>query len=102
MDGCGHWSYLWKILFPISTPVFVSVGIFSMISTWNSFLWPLIMTNSTNMRTLPVGLTYFTLEFSTRYHLLMAAATMAILPVALVYFIAQRHFIQGIARTGLG
>jgi len=101
IDGCSHWQILWKILFPVAKPVFISVGLFSLIGSWNSFLWPLIMTNSENMRTLPVGLAYFTFEFATRYHLMMAAALFATLPVIIVYFFAQKYFVEGIATTGM-
>ena len=101
IDGCSHWQILWKVVFPVSKPVFISVGIFSMIGSWNSFLWPLIMTNSENMRTLPVGLAYFTFEFASRYNLMMAAALFATLPVILAYIFAQKYFTEGIATTGL-
>ena len=101
IDGCTHWQILWKIVFPVSRPVFISAGIFSMIGSWNAFLWPLIMTNSESMRTLPVGLAYFTFEFASRYHLMMAAALFATLPVLIVYFFAQKYFVEGIATTGL-
>ena len=101
IDGCTHWQILWKIVFPISKPVFVSVGIFSLIGSWNAFLWPLIMTNSENMRTIPVGLAYFTFEFTSRYNLMMAAAVFATLPVIIIYFFAQKQFVEGIATSGM-
>ena len=101
IDGCTHWQILWKIVFPSAKPVFISVGIFSLIGSWNSFLWPLIMTDSESMRTIPVGLAYFTAEFSTRYHLMMAAAVLSILPIILIYFFAQKQFVEGIATSGI-
>ena len=101
IDGCTHWQILWKIVLPISKPVFITVGLFSMLGSWNSFLWPLIMTNSESMRTVPVGLSYFTLEYATRYHLMMAAALFATLPVLVVYFFAQKYFIEGISTSGM-
>lgn len=97
MDGCTHWQILWKIVFPMSKPVFVSVAIFSMLGSWNAFLWPLIMTNSQNMYTLPVGLSVFASEFATRFNLMMAAAVVATLPVLVIYFFAQNYFEEGIA-----
>ncbi len=101
IDGCTHWQILWKIVFPISRPVFITVSVFSMVGSWNSFLWPLIMTSSESMRTVPVGLAYFSFEYATRYHLMMAAALFATLPVIIVYFFAQKYFIEGIATTGM-
>lgn len=99
IDGCSQWQILWIIVFPMSKPVFVSVGIFSMLGSWNAFLWPLIMTSSQNMYTLPVGLSVFASEFATRFNLMMAAAVLATLPVVAVYFAAQRYFNEGFAMT---
>ncbi|MFH1825496.1 MAG: carbohydrate ABC transporter permease [Candidatus Firestonebacteria bacterium] len=101
IDGCSHWQILWKIVFPISKPVFISVGLFSMIGSWNAFLWPLIMTSSEGMRTIPVGLSTFTSEFGTRFHLMMAAATFTTVPVIVVYLFAQRYFMEGISTSGI-
>jgi multiple sugar transport system permease protein len=101
IDGCTHWQILWKIVFPISKPVFISVGLFSMIGSWNAFLWPLIMTSSEAMRTIPVGLSTFTSEFGTRFHLMMAAATFTTVPIIIVYLFAQKYFVEGIATGGM-
>jgi len=101
IDGCNHWQILWKIVFPISKPVFISVGLFSLIGSWNSFLWPLIMTDSESMRTIPVGLAYFTTEYASRYHLMMAAAVLSTIPIVITYFFAQKQFVEGIATSGM-
>ncbi|MEI7903920.1 MAG: carbohydrate ABC transporter permease [Candidatus Firestonebacteria bacterium] len=101
IDGCNHWQMLWQIVFPIAKPVFISVGLFSLIASWNSFLWPLIMTDSESMRTVPVGLAYFTTEYASRYHLMMAAAVLSTIPIVLTYFFAQKQFVEGIATSGI-
>lgn len=101
VDGCSRFRYLWIVMFPLSKPVFITGGIFAFLGSWNSLLWPLIVTTSANMRTLMVGLQHFTTEAGADFHLLMAASTMAILPVVILFFFLQRFFIQGIARTGL-
>jgi multiple sugar transport system permease protein len=97
MEGCSHWQILWYIVFPVSKPVFVSVAIFAILGSWNAFLWPLIMTSSQSMYTLPVGLSVFATEFASRFNLMMAAAVVATLPVLVIYFFAQNYFEEGIS-----
>ena len=101
IDGAGRWRFLWLVLVPLSRPVLITSGLFTFIATWNSLLWPLIMTTSAEMRTLMVGLQVFTNEASNDYNLLMAASTFCIMPVVVVFFFMQRYFIEGIARSGL-
>lgn len=101
IDGCTRFEYLWRVMIPLAVPVFVTTGLFSFISGWNTFLWPLIVTNSPRLRTIQVGLSSFNQEFGTKPNLLMAASTTAIVPLLIIFFIAQKQFIQGIARTGL-
>ncbi len=101
IDGCTRFEYLWRVMIPLAVPVFVTTGLFSFISGWNTFLWPLIVTNSPRLRTIQVGLSAFNQEFGTKPNLLMAASTTAIVPLLVIFFIAQKQFIQGIARTGL-
>lgn len=101
IDGSGRFRYLVMVILPLSKPVLITSGIFTFLASWNSLLWPLIVTNSARMRTLMVGLQTFTEEAGSKYHLLMAASTFAILPVIILFFFLQRFFIQGIARTGL-
>ena len=76
--------------------------LFTFIREWNSFLWPLIVTTSPEMRTLSVGLTLFTGQYGTEWNLLMAAATVTLLPTLLIFAFAQRYFVAGIALTGFG
>ena len=78
-----------------------SIGLFTFLGHWNSYIWPLIITNSTNMRTLPIGLRYFVEESGTQYNYMMAAALISIAPVVLLFFLAQRQFIESIALTGM-
>ncbi len=101
IDGSGRFRFLWRIVIPLSKPVMITAGIFTFLTSWNSLLWPLIVTNRPEMRTLMVGLQNFTQEAGSDYHLLMAASTMAILPIVIMFFLLQRFFIAGIARTGL-
>lgn len=101
MDGCGHGRYLWRVMVPLSRPAITTVVLFKFIGSWNSFLWVLIMTNTPNMRTVPTALAAFMHEEGPQYHLWMAAATTALLPVLALFFLAQRQFIEGVARAGL-
>lgn len=101
IDGAGRWRFLWRVMVPLSMPALITSAIFNFINQWNSLLWPLVVTSSAEMRTLMVGLQVFTSDSGSDFHLLMAASTFCILPVVLGFFLLQRFFIDGIARSGL-
>lgn len=98
LDGCSPWGTFWRIAFPTAVPAIATLAIFSFIGSWNSFFWPLIVTNSEALRTLPVGLAAYRASFReiTDWGTLMAATTLAILPAIAVFLVGQRYFIQGI------
>lgn len=85
----------------MSRPTIVSIMLLKIINSWNSYLWPLIATNSREMRTLPVGLAAFSTEAGTNYNILMAFSLMIIAPTLIVYFFTQKYIIQGVSKTGL-
>ncbi len=87
---------------PLSGPVLAALTIFVFLNTWNDFLWPLVITDSLEMRTLPVGLSVLQGQYSVRWNLLMAGSVIAMLPVLIIYSIGQKWFIQGITLSGLG
>jgi multiple sugar transport system permease protein len=101
IDGCGRLRTLFQIVLPISGPVILTVSLFTFIMIWNSLLWPLVMTNTPEMRPLQVGLAVFNQESGTDWELLMAASTFSILPLLVIFFIAQKHFVEGITRSGM-
>ncbi len=101
IDGCSNWRYLWWIAVPLSKPVIITGALLKFVGSWNAFLWVLIVTNDPKYRTLPVGLYTFRGEAGDIYNQLMAAATFSVLPVIILFLFAQKHFIRGIARTGL-
>ncbi len=101
IDGAGEFRIYWKIVLPLARPALLTLGLFHFMFNWNDLLWPLIITTSTNMETLPAGLALFTGEHVVQYGLLMAGATMAMLPMLVAFIFVQRKFIQGIATTGL-
>ncbi|HEX6384496.1 MAG TPA: carbohydrate ABC transporter permease [Anaerolineae bacterium] len=101
MDGASSFRIWWQIILPLSGPVIAALSIFTFLASWNDFLWPLIITNSEAMRTLPVGLAAFQSQFSVRWNLLMAGAVIAMLPVLVVYVLAEKWFVKGITVTGI-
>jgi multiple sugar transport system permease protein len=101
IDGAGSFRVLTRILLPLSKPALATVSIFAFLHYWNDFLGPLIYLSTPSKFTLAVGIAYFQGEFRTNFPLLMAAATMAMLPPLLVFFAAQRLFIEGVTMTGL-
>ena len=102
MDGASSLRIWWQVIMPLSGPVIAALAIFTFQATWNDFLWPLVVTGSDKMRTIPIGLSYFVGQYSTAWNLLMAGSVIALLPVLVVYFFAQRTFVQGITLTGMG
>ena len=98
VDGCGHLRLLWDMVIPLSRPVLVTFMLISLVAKWNDYLWPLIVTNTQQMRTLTVGLTYlFDQEGNTDWGPVMAASLFVIVPLLIVFAWAQRHIIEGIA-----
>ncbi|MCB0065473.1 MAG: carbohydrate ABC transporter permease, partial [Caldilineaceae bacterium] len=83
-------------------PVLATLAIFNFQGAWNDFLWPLVITRSPEMRTIPIGLSSFQGQFNTEWHLLMAGSVIALLPVLVIYIIGQNWFVRGITLSGLG
>ncbi len=101
VDGCGRLRFLWKILLPTARPALATIGLFTFLFHWRDYMWPLVITNSTEMRTLPVGLRYFVSEQGTQFHYMMAASIIVTIPIVLIYLFAQKQFIKGVTMTGL-
>ena len=101
IDGASRLGVLMKIVLPLSGPALATLAVITFLWTWNDFFWPLITIYSANNMTLQLGLATFQGAHSTNTNLLMAANVMTVLPMLLVFFLAQRYFIRGIATTGL-
>lgn len=102
LDGCSRFRFLWQILIPLSKPILASQALFAFMGNWNSYQWPLIITNQDSMRTLQIGLRYFVSgEGSTQWGIYMAAALVVTLPVIIIYFLVQKTFVESMASTGL-
>ncbi|MDR3190273.1 MAG: carbohydrate ABC transporter permease [Lactobacillaceae bacterium] len=101
LDGASDWRFLWQILVPNAKSAITAIGLLQIIGSWNSFMWPLIVTNSEKMRTLPVGLQAFSTDTSIKYPELMAASTFVILPMVILYILLNKYVVAGISNGGL-
>ncbi|MGQ9628843.1 MAG: carbohydrate ABC transporter permease [bacterium] len=101
VDGCSEFRIYWQIILPLSKPALATLSIFLFMWNWDSFFWPVIIINSTHMRTLPLGLSLFRSEHGTLWHLIMAGTVVSVLPTLIFFLIAQRRLIEGITLTGL-
>ena len=101
IDGAGEGRIFLKIVLPSIQPVLAVITINKMIESWNAFTWPLLVVNSDSMRTLPIAIAKLSSQFYDSYDLKMAAATMTILPVLLLYIALQKYFVEGVTLTGV-
>jgi multiple sugar transport system permease protein len=101
IDGCSRFRFLWNVVVPLSGPALITLALLNFLGAWNAFLWPLIVTRSPQMRPIQVGLQVFSSDAGSRYAELMAASTLVILPTVLLFLVAQKYLVEGIARTGL-
>jgi ABC-type glycerol-3-phosphate transport system permease component len=101
IDGCSSWGVFARVIMPLSKPVIIMIVILVFNGTWNEFLMPLIYLQNQNNFTLALGLRMFQGEAATSWHLLMAASLLTMLPVLVLFFTAQRYFMQGIVFTGV-
>ena len=100
LDGCSHFRIFFNIVLPVVRPALATLCIILFMENWDSFLWPLISINSQEYMTLPVGLNSFLNEHFGRYDQLVTASVMSVLPMIIVFIIAQKSFIEGISLTG--
>jgi len=101
MDGATHWTIYWRVILPLSKPALATLGVFAFMSSWNAYLWPLFVLNDSSMMTLPVGLAALHGRWLTRWNLVMAGSVITIVPMLIVYLLAQKHFVRGVAMTGI-
>lgn len=101
IDGASNWKYLWRVMVPIAKPSIVTIILLNAIASWNSFFWPMLVTNSTAIRTLPFGLYSFMSEINNEYGPMMAAATFTVIPMVIIFLFARKQIINGVARGGL-
>ncbi len=101
IDGVNEFGLFWRIAVPLTLPALAALCIFNFLGNWNAFIWPLIITSSRPMMTLPVGLAFFSNESGSDWHLIMTGAALSVIPLMTVFTLFQRHIIKGIALTGL-
>jgi len=96
IDGCSLFGIFWRIILPLSKPALATITTFTFMGSWNNFMWPLIVTNSMELKTLPIGLAAFQGQYSTDWTLLMAGSIIVLLPVLILFVFNQRFFVEGI------
>jgi multiple sugar transport system permease protein len=102
LDGCGHLRYFLGIVVPVNLAAFASLGLLTFLAQWNAYLWPLLVTNRTEMRTVQVGIRYFMdSEVGNQWGALMAASTFVVVPTLIAFLIAQRLLVEGFAFAGI-
>jgi multiple sugar transport system permease protein len=101
VDGTSRIGVLFKIVLPLSMPAMSTLAALTILTSWNDFLWPLIVITSQDQMTVPLGLSYFQGSHSTNWPLLMAGNVMSLVPMLVVFVVAQRYFVQSVAGTGL-
>ncbi len=101
IDGCSYFRIFWQIFLPVSKPALAAVAIYTFQGSWNEFMWPVIVTTTRDMFTLPVGMAFLKNEFSVQWPLLMAGTILISLPTLAIFLIFQRYFVQGVASAGL-
>ncbi|MBB3114171.1 multiple sugar transport system permease protein [Paenibacillus phyllosphaerae] len=101
VDGAGHFRIYWQIIIPIAKQAMIVVGLLTFLANWNDYLGPLAFITSEENYTLMQGLTLFQGSYSAQWHLMMAATAVIVIPSLVIFLIAQRHFIEGIAMTGV-
>jgi sn-glycerol 3-phosphate transport system permease protein len=103
MDGAGHLRLLFQIMLPLVKPVLVTLGVLTFTWQWNEYFWPLIMTNTMNMRTLPVGLVFLSAveDIYSNWSALMAGTLLVLIPIIILFLIAQKQFVLSVTRSGM-
>ncbi|HHG91356.1 MAG TPA: carbohydrate ABC transporter permease [Devosia sp.] len=101
IDGLNELQIWWSVAMPLVTPALSALAIFIFLGNWTAFIWPLIVTNSPDFYTLPVGLTTFSVEQSVQWELIMTGAALATIPTLIVFLVFQRYIIRGVVMAGL-
>jgi multiple sugar transport system permease protein len=101
LDGASEWSIFARIIVPLMRPALAALGVFTFLASWNDYLWPLVAINDLDKSTIPLALAFFNDFRATRYDLIMAAATMAVIPVLVVFLIFQRHIVKALVLAGM-
>lgn len=101
MDGASYYRVFGQVILPLSKPALATLAIFAFMSSWNNFLWPLIVVSDTELMTLPVGLSKLQGRWSTEWNILMAGNVISFIPIFIVYLFAQKYFVRGMTMSGI-
>ena len=101
VDGLNEFQIWWKVAMPLVTPALSALAIFTFLGNWTAFFWPLIVTTSKELYTLPVGLSSFAVEQSIQWEMIMTGAAIATLPTLIVFIVLQRYIVRGVMLAGL-
>ncbi len=101
LDGASHWTVFRQVILPLSGPGLATLAVFSFMGSWNAYLWPLFVARQDSIMTLPVGLARLHGQHLTQWNLVMAGSVISIIPILIVYLLAQKAFVRGVAFTGI-
>ncbi len=104
VDGASHWTILWKVFFPLTKPIFITFGLINFVLMYNNYLWPLLIIRSERLYLITIGLRQFFIEqgaYGVNWPLIMAASTIVVTPLLILFFITQKWFIKGVGDTGV-
>lgn len=101
VDGFNEWLIYWRIMLPLCKPAMITLGIFHLMNNWNDLIYPLMLTSSTEMRTLSAGLAMFVGQRTIEYGPTLAASALSLLPLLIIYMFAQKYFVSGVSTSGL-
>jgi len=101
LDGASNWKYMWRIMVPLAKPSIFTIILLNSLNSWNSFMWPLYITADARARTLPYGLQVFTTESGSFPGYLMAASTVIVLPMIILFIVARKYIVSGVSRGGI-
>lgn len=101
IDGATHWTVFWKIIMPVSKPALATLAVFAFMQAWNAYLWPLFVINDENIMTLPIGLSLLHGRYLTEWNLVMAGAVTTVIPMLIIYLVAQEYFVKGVVTSGI-
>ena len=100
IDGCSYFRMFWQIFLPVSKPALAAVAIYTFQGSWNEFMWTVIVTTTSDMFTLPVGMNFLKNEFQVNWPLLMSGTILISLPTLIIFLVFQRYFVEGVASSG--
>ncbi|MFD7707224.1 carbohydrate ABC transporter permease [Streptomyces sp. NPDC059785] len=101
IDGCGHWRVYWNIALPLSRPILSALAVFFFLANWNAFVWPLVATSDPDLTVVQLGIASFQTQYTSHWNYILAAATVAALPVLAVFFAFQRKIVESMKTSGM-